>query len=74
MINMRSELVNQLQLDNDYFIYLRENPIWYKVLSIYPERLKDFLDDYKVSRKKRAIDKIDDISALINLAEAFLKK
>ena len=71
---MRSEIIYQLNMEQDYYFYLRENPIWHKVLSIYPERLKDFLDDYKVSRKKRAIDKIDDISALINLAEAFLKK
>ena len=71
---MRSEIIYQLNNDQDYFFYLRENPIWHKVLSIYPERLKDFVDDYKVARKKRAIDKIDDISTLINLAEAFLKK
>ena len=71
---MRSEIIYQLNNDQDYYFYLRENPIWHKVLSIYPERLKDFVDDYKVARKKRAIDKIDDISALINLAEAFLKK
>ena len=71
---MRSEIIYQLNNDEDYFFYMRENPIWHKILSIYPERLKDFLDDYKVGRKKRAFDKIDDISALINLAEAFLKK
>lgn len=71
---MRSEIIYQLNNDLDYYFYLRENPIWHKVLSIYPERLKDFVDDYKVARKKRAIDKIDDISTLINLAEAFLKK
>lgn len=71
---MRSEIIYQLNMDQDYFFYLRENPIWHKVLSVYPERLKDFVDDYKVARKKRAIDKIDDISTLINLAEAFLKK
>lgn len=71
---MRSEIIQQLNLDQDYYIYLRENPLWHKVLAIYPEKLKDFINDYKVVRKKRAIDKIDDISALINLAEAFLKK
>ena len=56
---MRSEIIYQLNNDQDYYFYLRENPIWHKVLSIYPERLKDFVDDYKVARKKRAIDKID---------------
>ena len=56
------------------YYYLRENLIWHKILSIYPDRLKDFLDDYKVARKKRAIDKIDDINVLLNLADSFLKK
>lgn len=74
MIRMRSELITQLSLDNDYFYYLRENPLWYKVLSIYPERFKDFLNEYKVVRKKRIIDKIDDVNAMINLAETFLRK
>lgn len=71
---MRSEIIYQLNNDQDYFYYLKENPIWFKILSIYPNRLKDFLDEYKVARKKRAIDKIDDINALINLAETFLKR
>ena len=71
---MRSEILYQLNSDIDYFYYLRENPVWIKILSIYPNRLKDFLDEYKVSRKKRMIDKIDDINAMINLAESFLKK
>lgn len=71
---MRNEIIQQLNTDDDYYYFLRENPLWHKILSIYPDRFKDFLDDYKVKRKKRAIDKIDDINALINLAEAFLKK
>ena len=71
---MRSEIIYQLNNNQDYFYYLKENPIWFKILSIYPNRLKDFLDEYKVARKKRAIDKIDDINALINLAETFLKR
>ncbi len=71
---MRSEIIYQLNSDEDYYYYLRENPIWHKILSIYPDRLKDFLSDYKVARKKRPIDKIDDINAMLNLAETFLKK
>ncbi len=71
---MRSEIIVQLNNDEDYYYYLRENPLWHKILAIYPERFKDFLDDYKVGRKKRAIDKIDDINAMLNLAETFLKK
>ena len=71
---MRSEIIYQLNVDEDYYYYLRENPLWHKILSIYPDKIKEFLKEYKAVRKKRAIDKIDDISTLINLAEAFLKK
>lgn len=71
---MRSEILYQLSTDIDYFYYLREKPVWMKILSIYPNRLKDFIDEYKVARKKRVIDKIDDVSALLNLAETFLKR
>ena len=71
---MRSEILYQLNTDIDYFYYLRENPVWIKILSIYPNRLKDFLQEYKVARKKRMIDKIDDINAMLNLAETFLKR
>lgn len=74
MIDMRSEIIYQLNIDDDYYYYLRENPLWHKILSIYPNQLKDFVSKYKVDRKKRPIDKIDDLSALINLAESFLKK
>lgn len=71
---MRSEIINQLNQDIDYYYYLRENPIWQKILTIHPEKMKDFIREYKVARKKRAIDRIDDINNMITLAEAFLKK
>lgn len=71
---MRSEIMNQLDTNIDYWYYLRENPIWHRILSRHPEKLKAFFADYKVGRKKRVIDKIDDLNALINLAEGFLKR
>ena len=71
---MRSEIIQQLNLDVDYYNFLKEKPVWIKIISIYPNRFKDFIEEYKVVRKKRIIDKIDDVNALINLAETFLKK
>ena len=70
---MRSEIIQQLNNDVDYYYFLKEKPVWIKILSIYPNRLKDFLEDYKVIRKKRIIDKIDDVNVFLNLAETFLK-
>ena len=71
---MRSEIITQLDSDIDYWLYLRENPNWHKILSFHPERFKDFLEEYKNKRKKRMIDKIDDINSLITIIETFLKK
>ena len=71
---MRCEIIQQLNNDVDYYYFLKEKPVWIKILSIYPNRLKDFLEDYKVIRKKRMIDKIDDVNVFLNLAETFLKK
>ena len=67
---MRSEIITQLDSDIDYWLYLRENPNWHKILSFHPERFKDFLEEYKIKRKKR----IDDINSLITIIETFLKK
>ncbi len=50
---MRSEIITQLDSDIDYWLYLRENPNWHKILSFHPERFKDFLEEYKIKRKKR---------------------
>ncbi len=71
---MRSEIINQLDTNIDYWYYLREYPIWHRILSRHPDRLKAFFSDYKIKRKKRMIDKIDDLNTFINLAEGFLKK
>ena len=32
---MRSEIIYKLNSDEDYYYYLRENPLWHKILSIY---------------------------------------
>ena len=40
---MRSEIITQLDSDIDYWLYLRENPNWHKILSFNPERFKYFL-------------------------------
>ena len=42
---MRSEIIQQLNNDVDYYYNKKEKPVWIKILSIYPNRLKDFLED-----------------------------
>lgn len=69
---MRSEILIQLQKNYDYFLYIRENPSWHKILTRDPTRIKDFFDEYKVKRRKRLVDKIDDLSMMITLAKELI--
>ncbi len=69
---MRSEILIQLQKDYDYFIFLRENPTWHKILTRDPSKYRDFLDEYKIKRRKRFVDKVDDLSMMITLAKELI--
>ena len=69
---MRSEIITQLDKDHDLYLFMRENPIWYKILTRYPDRYSEFIDEYKVKRRKRLVDKIDDLSMMITLAKELM--
>ena len=69
---MRSEILTQLDKNKEYYMFLRENPTWYKILNRDPTKFKDFIDEYKVKRRKRVVDKIDDLSMMITLAKELM--
>jgi len=69
---MKSEILIKLDKDNDYYLFLRENPKWHKILNRDPMRFDDFMNEYKVKRRKRLVDKIDDLSMMITLAKELL--
>lgn len=69
---MRSEVIVLLDKDIDYYYYLRENPNWYLLLNRDPSLIKDFFEEYKVKRRKRLVDKIDDLSMMITLAKELM--
>lgn len=69
---MRDDLLMKLEKDEDYFYYLRENPKWHKILCRDPEEFSSFLEEYKLKRRKRLVDKIDDISMMITLAKELM--
>lgn len=69
---MKSEILIKLDKDNDFYLFLREYPIWHKILNRDPSKFQDFLDEYKVKRRKRLVDKIDDLSMMITLAKELL--
>lgn len=69
---MRSEILTQLDKNPDYYLFLRENPLWHKILNRDPTRFKDFVDEYKIKRRKRLVDRIDDISMMVTLAKELM--
>ncbi len=62
----------KLEQDEDYFIFMRENPKWHKILSRNPSEYKSFIDEYKLKRRKRLKDKMDDLSMMITLAKELM--
>ena len=69
---MRNDLIIYLERDMDYFIFLRENPSWHKILSRNIYEFNNFLEYYKVKRRKRFIDKVEDLSLMISLAKELM--
>ncbi|MDD6302018.1 MAG: YlbE-like family protein [Bacillales bacterium] len=69
---MRNDLLILFDRDNDYYVFLRENPKWHRILSRNPEKLNEFIEEYKIKRRKRLVDKIEDISMMISLAKELM--
>lgn len=71
---MRSDVIVVLDKNPDYWKFLREKPYYHRILSIDGSRIKDFLEDYKATRRKRFIDKVEDTSNLLTLVQAMMEE
>ena len=40
---MREDVIIRLDEKPDYYIFLRENPLWHRELTFHPENSKNFL-------------------------------
>ena len=52
--------------------YLRYHPNWYIVLSRYPQEYEHLIQEYKDGKNQQFIDKIDQVSMLINMVEMMM--
>lgn len=52
--------------------YLRYNPKWYLILSRYPKEYLRLVQEYKDGKNKAFIDKIEQVSMLINMIEMMM--
>ena len=71
---MKSDIVLFLDSNPDYWKFLRERPYWHRILSIDSSKIKDFLEEYKVVRRKRFIDKVEDTSNLLTIVQAMMEE
>ena len=69
---MRNDIHIFLNNDQDYYMFLRENPHWHKLLSRNVNEFNNFLEDYKVKRRKRLVDRMEDLSMMISLAKELM--
>ena len=71
---MRSNVMAILDKDPDYWKFLREKPYWHRILSVDSTKIRDFLEDYKITRRKRFIDKVEDASNLLTIVQAMMEE
>ena len=69
---MRSDVIIKLDQNFDYWLFLRENHLWHRELTFHPEEFKSFLEDYKVKRRKRVVDRLEDLSLMVTLAKELM--
>lgn len=69
---MHSSVIILLDKNPDYWVFMREFPYWHRQLSRHPQTFEEFVSDYKVKRRKRVIDKIEDLSMMMTLARELM--
>lgn len=56
-------------MDDQLRYYLRYHPHWYLILSRYPQEYNRLIQEYKDEKNQHFIDKIEQVSMLINMVE-----
>lgn len=71
---MRSDIIEMLNMDEDYWLFLRDYPYWHQILSYYPEQYNSFIEEYKIIRRKRFIDKIEDGANMLSMLNLLMEE
>ena len=59
-------------MDDQLRYYLRYHPHWYLILSRYPQEYNRLIQEYKDEKNQHFIDKIKQITKIINMVEMML--
>lgn len=71
---MRSTVLTVLNRNPDYWEFMRQYPFWHRLLSRHPEYINKFVEDYKIIRRKRWVDKIEDTADMIQLMKSLMEE
>ncbi len=71
---MRTNVTTALNTNPDYWILLRQYPVWHRILSRHPEKLSEFKEEYKVLRRKRFVDKLEDATNMISMVQTMMEE
>ncbi|HHY74498.1 MAG TPA: hypothetical protein GX497_15000 [Bacillus bacterium] len=69
---MRHEIQNYLATRRDLLIFIRENPIWYRILSRNPEKVFEIEQEAKIFFGRTFPQRIDRLEQHIQLANLLL--
>lgn len=69
---MTVELQLKINQDPKQIAFIRENPIWYKILNRNPHLYKEFISDMKDKYKLNPSDKFNKMLNNISMVQTFL--
>ncbi len=69
---MRYQVRLKLYENKDHIIYMRENPVWYRILTRHPEMVDQFIEQYKIDRKLTFQDKMDQMGLMLEMFNALM--
>ena len=70
---MINEVIFQIKQNYELYQYLKYNSDWYKVLTYNPEKINDFIKEYKEKNKLTLNDKISDLNNKVSMISSLLQ-
>ena len=63
---MINEVIFKIKQDRNFYTFLKYNSYWYEILSMNPNRYKDFIKDFKEKNNLTLSAKINNLSNKIS--------
>ncbi|MCD7894909.1 MAG: hypothetical protein LUG60_14635 [Erysipelotrichaceae bacterium] len=61
-----------MMINEEMYLYMRSHPKWYLILSRYPDKINDFINQYHLDTHTTMNDYIHKIETIIQMIEMFI--